>query len=505
MSTVTQLWLGDEASFHKTMEANRKSSEKPEFQASSDYMSTVMEQFTQIQDGVAIVSMSGSLSNGSAGYGIYYGMLGYEDIRNILANLVSNASVSAIVMNIDSGGGAVAGVQETAQLLARVNAVKPVVTYTGSMMASAAVWIGANASHVIASETAIVGSIGIIRVHMDYSESMKMDGIKATVIRAGAEKALASPYEPLSELAKTNMQTQANQMYSIFIKDMAKARGIPVSQADENFGQGKEFLGKAAVSVGLIDAVGTLEDAFSKAQKLGAASTAKTKRPVASTKATNSASVQAGGLSANTSMADNQPTNKGTTMAKPLTDEQLAAMAAGIELPTAEANAEADAAQAEAAAAATKKAEEEAAAAAAKTAEESAPATASAPDALTVLTNLVTKSQADTVAAKLEAQTLQASLTAKAAEFDALQVQANATLEIARASVKTMGLHFDLKAETIATMSASEILAQHAVLSEKFKAKFKVGGVAATTQEKTGAKAVVNPMLAARLSSSTAK
>jgi len=505
MPTVTQLWLGDEATFHRTLEANMKASEKPEFQAASDYMNTVMEQFVQVQDGVAIISMSGSLSNGSAGYGIYFGMLGYEDLRNILAQVVSNPAVSAIVLNVDSGGGAVAGVQETAQLLSRVNAVKPVVTYTGSMMASAAVWIGANASYVMASETAIVGSIGIIRVHMDYSESMKMNGVKATIIRAGEEKALASPYEPLSDQAKSNMQTQANQMYGIFIKDMAKARGIPVAQADTNFGQGREFLGKAAVAAGLIDAVGTLEDAFTKAQKLGAASNSTAKRPVTSTKATNSASVQAQTSTDTTTLADNQPTHKGTTMPKPFTEEQLAAMAAGVDLPSAETAAQeaADKAAADAAAAAAKLAEDEAAAAAAAAASTTTPE--AAPDALTALTNLVTKATADTLAAKLELQAAQASLTAKVAEFDALTAQANATLEIARASVKTMGLHFGLKAEAVASMSASEVLAQHSELSEKFKAKFKVGGVAATTQEKTTVKAVVDPLFAARLSSSTAK
>jgi len=500
MPTVTQLWLGDEANFHQSLTASAKAGERPEFKASSDYMNTVMEQFVQVQDGVAIVSMSGSLSNGSAGYGIYYGMLGYEDLRNILAQVVSNPGVSAIVLNVDSGGGAVAGVQETAQLLSRVNAVKPVVTYTGSMMASAAIWIGANASYVMASETAVVGSIGIIRVHMDYSESMKMDGIKATVIRAGEEKALASPYEPLSDTAKNNMQTQANQMYSIFIKDIAKARNIPVAQADTSFGQGKEFLGKAAMSVGLIDAVGSLEDAFAKAQKLGAASNASAKRAVTATKATNYSNVQANVGSESLPMADNQPTHKGTTMPKPLTDEQLAAMAAGVDLPTAEASAEADAA-------ATTDAKAAADAASTNVAESTTKPEApeSAPDAMTVLTNLVTKATADTLAARLELQTAQSNLAAKSAEFDTLQTQANATLEIARASVKTMGLHFGLKAEAITVMSAAEVLAQHADLSEKFKAKFKVGGVAATTQEAVKPKASLNPMFAAYMSSSTAK
>lgn len=492
MSTTTQLWLGTELSFSKSLEANARAAEKPEFTASSDYMTALAEQFVTIQDGVALISLAGSLTSGSAGYGIYFGAMGYEDFRNILSQVVADQSVSSIVLNVDSGGGAVAGVQEAAQLLARVNAIKPVVTYTGSMMASAAIWIGANASHVMASETAIVGSIGIIRVHMDYSKAMELNGVTATIIRAGAEKALASPYEPLSDLAKTNMQEQANQMYGIFIRDMAKSRNIPTATADTQFGQGREFLGKAAVSVGLIDSVGTLEAAFTKAQKLAVAASGGTKKTVAPTKASNLASVQVNAGSASTVVADNQPTLEGNPMSKPLTDEQLAAMAAGVDLTVAQASA--DVTQAAANVADT-----------APITEPVTQATAEPTDALSILTSMLTKAQADVLAAKLENQTLQASIDTKGSEFDALQVQASATLEIARASVKTMGLHFGIKADAVASMAASEILAKHSELSEMFKAKFKVGGVAATTQESVASKVAVDPMLAARFKSSTAK
>ena len=453
---TTQLWLGSQESFDAYAAAEARKLADPKFSASADYSAEVMSQIYSVQQNVGVISIKGSLVEGSAGYGVFYGQTGYDDIRAALVAAVSNSDVKAILLDVSSGGGQVSGVDDTAQLISRVNNVKPVVTYTGSTMGSAALWLGASANHTVAGKTAIVGSLGVIMVHLDRSRQLADAGIKPTIIRAGTEKALATPYEPLSEKAQAGLQSQADVLYGVFLNHVASSRGVSATNGDKKFGQGRVFVGQQAVDAGLVDKLGTYEDAFMKAQALS--------------KPKKSAGMKADALlcpPVSASLSDNPEHTEGiTTMPQPLTDEALAAMAAGVEIET-EANEET---------------------AAASTA---APAAAQ-DEALATLT-----AAHETALADLKAQH-EAALTAATAQLEKF-------VEIARNSVKTMGIHFGVKADAIAAMDADQILAEHTRLADLFRAKFKVGGVAATAPEAAAkAKALAPPMFAALLKS-TAK
>jgi capsid assembly protease len=163
MKNGLQLWAGSELSYQAYIEGLCKAQADTAFKADKNYDTEVLGQVLNVDGGIAIINISGSLVNGSAGYGVFYGYTGYNDIRNALASAISDPSVNSILLNISSGGGEVAGCQETAQLIARVNTIKPVVTYTGSSMASAALWLGSQARHSISAQTAVTGSLGIIR------------------------------------------------------------------------------------------------------------------------------------------------------------------------------------------------------------------------------------------------------------------------------------------------------------------------------------------------------
>ena len=457
----TQLWLGSQESFDAYTAADARKIADPKFSAASDYSSEVMSQIYSVQQNVGVISIKGSLVEGSAGYGTFFGQTGYDDIRAALVAAVSNPEVKSILLDVSSGGGQVSGVDDTAQLISRVNAVKPVVTYTGSMMGSAALWLGASSSYVVAGKTAIVGSLGVIMVHMDRSEELRSMGRKPTVIRAGSEKALASPYEPLSEKAQAGLQSQADILYGVFLNHVASSRGVSATNGDKKFGQGREFVGQQAVDVGLVDKLGTYEDAFSKAQAM--------KPPKMMDKKTTKkmGKTMADALlcpPAATALSDNPEHIEGTTMLQPLTEEALAAMAAGVEIE-------------------------------AQTSDDIAPAVEPAVDHAAVLAELTathTAALADLTAAHTVALT---SAEDRMEKF----------VEIARNSVKTMGIHFGVKADAVAALDADQVLAEHARLADLFKAKFKVGGVAATAPEVvTKAKVSAPPMFAALLKS-TAK
>lgn len=468
---TTQLWLGSQESFDAYTAAEARKLADPKFSAAADFSAEVMSQIYSVQQNVGVISIKGSLVDGSAGYGVFYGQTGYDDIRAALVAAVSNSDVKAILLDVSSGGGQVSGVDDTAQLIARVNKVKPVVTYTGNLMSSAALWLGASATLTVAGKTAIVGSLGVIMVHLDRSRQLADAGIKPTIIRAGTEKALATPYEPLSEKAQAGLQSQADVLYGVFLNHVASSRGVSATSGDKKFGQGRVFIGQQAVDAGLVDKLGTYEDAFTKAQALS--------------KPKKAAGMKADVLlcpPAAASLSDNPEHIEGTTtMPQPLTDEALAAMAAGVEI------------------------ESETATSALVNVESVAALSATNAELQLQLSELQS-----TLTAQNEqmAQMVRDASDAKAAQ-DAKDTQyflkLSSFVDIARNSVKTMGIHFGVKADAIAAMDADQILAEHTRLSDLFKAKFKVGGVAATTPEVvTKAKVSAPPMFAALLKS-TAK
>lgn len=439
-----------------------------------------------LQGAVAVVDITGSLINGTAGFMSYFGYTGYGDIRNSLVAAVSDPAVGSILLNVDSGGGQVAGVHELAQLIARVDKVKPVVTYTGGTMASAALWLGAGGRKVVATQTAMVGSLGILQIHIDRTKQLEMDGIKATVIRAGEEKALNNPYEPLSEAGKAGMQAQADEMYSVFLGHVAAQRKLPVATAEKQFGGGRVFVGQQALSANLVDELGGFEAAYAAAAKFA-------ERAMKKTSASNIPNVRADRGAQPLTAAHNTPiaTPSRPNMHEDLSPDALAALA-GVDLsdPAAPAatGASADAALVEAQA-------ELATAQATLTATQAELATAQAE----LATAKEALAAATAAVADLTAQT--ETLTAEAA---AAKPQFEAAIEIARASVRTMGVSFGVAAEAVAAMSAAEVLENHKSLAEKFRAKYKIktGGVAAASldpQPSQPKAALVDPLFAARV------
>ena len=443
------VWLGTQASY-EVFEAAKKEPKVDSYGLPS---------MVDVQDGVAVITIQGSLVSGSSGYMRMFGVVGYADIQEALLQAVADKSAKSILLNIDSGGGAVAGVNDASKLVAEVNKVKPVVTYTGGMMASAALWLGSSASKMYSSETAITGSLGVLMVHASRARQLENDGIKVTVIRAGKDKALMNPYEDLTDKALEDAQAKADALYDVFLSHVADSRGMSLTAADAAFGQGREFVGKQAVKAGLIDEVGSLTDAFMYAKSLQSSAN----KPAVRTKGEATAEVQ-----------DDNQAQEGATMPKPITPEYLAALAAGIDL---EAVAEP--------------------AAAAPAIEAPAPAA--------VVEPTIESLQAELVSAKVAADAAVAESDTLKAKVEALEASQVGILAFARNSIKAMSVPLNIEAAAVAD---SEVLAEHSRVSELFKSKFKVGGITAAKPDEAPAKpvaALVNPLFVHAVKSSQSK
>lgn len=498
---ITNLWAGSQTSYETVLEARASAIIK----AQNGGDGPAPPELLNVQDNVGIIDVQGSLVNGRAGFLSYFGVTGYGDIRDALVAAIQHPDVNAILLNIDSGGGAVAGVHETAQLISRVDKVKPVISYTGATEASAALWLGASARTSFAAETAQVGSVGVIMIHAERSKQLAADGVTVTVIRSGTEKATANPYEPLTEKAKADLEEKAATLHGIFLGHVADQRGMPLATADEKFGQGQMFVGKQAIAAGLVDTMGTMEDAFTKASQLGAKK-AKPGQPAMMQQQNRHTQAS---LSANVSevfgdtlvlaavASDNASNSEGISMINPLTQEQLIAMAAGVVLEAATVVKTAEELAAEAAAAKPLVVADPVSTTAATSEAQPLVGVLSSTlpsDVQVLLEKQVASLSAELLTAKMSLQTAEDTIAGMSGSVAAQSLEALTT--IARNSVKAMTTALGGKAEAIDLIPTADVVTEHARISTLFKAKFKVGAVAAasTVEDPKPAKATVDPL-----------
>lgn len=249
MPSSTILWAGTLTALHEYTDILRAG--RPTY---SDSSNSEPEGF-HLSGNVAVVPIKGPLSHQDSWW-----QMTYTDIRNAVIEAAQHPEVEQILLDIGSGGGSVYGMAETASLIRYINDnIKPVVAYTGSMMASAAYVLASGAGKIYSNDMALVGSIGVIATHMDYSKALEMEGIRPTVIRAGKEKALAQPTEPLTEAAKAQIQDQVDTIYNIAVDNVAKYRGVSSDFARQHMANGKEFIGEEAALVKLTDGVISLD------------------------------------------------------------------------------------------------------------------------------------------------------------------------------------------------------------------------------------------------------
>jgi signal peptide peptidase SppA len=127
------------------------------------------------------------------------------------------------------------------------------------MAASAAFWIGSAATEFVATPSGSVGSIGVLHVHAEQSKALEDSGIKMTITKAGKYKGEGSPFEPLDDSAKDFIQGRVDEAYSMFVKDVAKGRGVSVGEVRKGYGEGRLLGANEAKELGMIDRIATLD------------------------------------------------------------------------------------------------------------------------------------------------------------------------------------------------------------------------------------------------------
>jgi capsid assembly protease len=216
------------------------------------------EESYQVANGVAVIGVYGPLVPRAGGLDMCQTMTSYESINQQLAQALADDSVSQIVFDIDSGGGAVTGAFECAAKIA--DSTKPTTAIVNYSAYSAAYLI-ASACHTISiSQTGGVGSIGVIAEHVDYSKANEDAGIKITTIYRGDNKNNMSPNAPLDDRSLAQLNQMVDSSYQAFVNFVATMRGMD-PQAVINTQAGL-FKGSEAIAAGLADTYQDPQDAL---------------------------------------------------------------------------------------------------------------------------------------------------------------------------------------------------------------------------------------------------
>ena len=216
----------------------------------------------------AVIQIAGPLLKRESFAFFFFGGTSYAFVRQALQTAMDDDEVSAVILNIDSPGGVVNGLEETVDMVYELRGVKPIVAYADGLMASAAYEIGSAAGEIVAGATAMVGSIGVLMVHEDWSQYNAKLGIDVTYLTAGKYKALGNPDEPLSDLARETFQAELDYLYTIFVETVARNRDVEASTVLSDMADGRIFIGQQAVDAGLADHVGNFALAYERASEM---------------------------------------------------------------------------------------------------------------------------------------------------------------------------------------------------------------------------------------------
>ena len=179
----------------------------------------------------------------------------------------ADSDVGAIVINIDSPGGTVDLVPETAaKIRGASDPSRPIIAVANTMAASAAYWLGSAADELVVTESGEVGSIGVWTMHEDISAALEAEGVRVTLISQGARKTEGHPFGPLGDEAARHLQSTTKHYYDLFVQDVAAfrdvdesvVRGDPETDA-KHFGGGRTYPARIAVKLGMADKVESLD------------------------------------------------------------------------------------------------------------------------------------------------------------------------------------------------------------------------------------------------------
>ncbi|KAB2657153.1 signal peptide peptidase SppA [Brucella tritici] len=183
-----------------------------------------------------------------------------EELLKRLDKIAKDDAVKGVILVLDSPGGTTVGGEAIFEAVRKIAAKKPVVTQVGTLAASAGYMIASASDHIVARQTSIVGSIGVLFQYPDVSKLLDTIGVKVETIKSSPLKAEPNYFSPASEEAKGMIRNMIMDSYAWFVDIVEKRRSFTHEQALA-LANGAVFTGRQALDKKLIDALGGEEEA----------------------------------------------------------------------------------------------------------------------------------------------------------------------------------------------------------------------------------------------------
>lgn len=216
---------------------------------------------------IGVVNVSGVIQSGGGQGGLFGGASsGSGAVISALKRGAGDKNIKAIIIRINSPGGAAAASQEMYHQVMNMRGGKPIIVSMGDVAASGGYYLAAAADTIYANPATLTGSIGVRMGWINFQGLLEKYGVKGVTIKAGKYKDMGSPFRELTKDEEKIFTRSVDNIHNQFIRDVAAGRKMKIVDV-RRLATGEIFTGEQALSNGLVDRLGGLEDALSYAAR----------------------------------------------------------------------------------------------------------------------------------------------------------------------------------------------------------------------------------------------
>ena len=227
----------------------------------------VQEAAESSADKIVRIDLDGVIMSGSVSAGIFGHTESMVDtIKGQLLQAQRDEKVKAVVLYVNSPGGEVTASDTIYAAVKTVSKVKPVIVYMDSVAASGGYYVACGATKIVASETTLTGSIGVIMQGMSYHGLFEKIGMGSNTFTSGKFKDTLSGARPMRDDERAYIQGLVDRMYQRFVGIVSEARKVPVAELTAGVADGRVMTGGEAITAKLVDKIGYVEDAYDLAR-----------------------------------------------------------------------------------------------------------------------------------------------------------------------------------------------------------------------------------------------
>lgn len=227
---------------------------------SSNVESVVSKPYQILCSKVAVISIVGALVNRGPWIGTEWGLVSYEGIERQIKSAMADDQIEAVIFDFDSPGGDASGCLELAEQIRNLSTMKKTASFVNGQVCSAAYALASATNEIITKPSGLLGSIGVVSMHIDFSKQLEQEGIKPTFIYAGSHKVDGNQYEPISDDFRATIQKDVDALYEALLSTVAKGRGQRLTVAAARATEARIYTGQDAVKTGLADKIGTFDE-----------------------------------------------------------------------------------------------------------------------------------------------------------------------------------------------------------------------------------------------------